>query len=174
MLRLKLIIQLAIVLHISWGVQLLFDAAPAGTTPVYHLAAAFGGVENQDGHVVFHRAQLRYLGLVLIAVGSLAEAGCCGWHPKRIGWWTMPAWLQKVGPVIYIIPQQVAVILSALGCYVAVQQGHYPDGTVVTRTHIWADQEAYIFAALLHTVELLNIHTDLFQCVGKSMCRWRA
>ena len=157
MLRLKLIIQLAIILHVAWGVQLLFDRAPAETTPVFHLAAAFGG-------------HTKCLGLCLIIVGAFAEAGCCGWHPKRIGWWTMRVWLQKVGPVVYIIPQQIAVILSAFGCYWAVHEGHYPDGTVVSPQHIWADQEAYIFAALLHLIEVLNLHTDLFQWLGDA---WR-
>lgn len=60
--------------------------------------------------------------------------------------------------LIFLLPQQTLVLLAAFGAVFAVLNGHYADGTIVARPHIFVDQLACILAVVFHTVALLHLH----------------
>lgn len=62
----------------------------------------------------------------------------------------------KASNFIYLIPQQIILLLSAFGCLQAVILGHYADGVVRSHLFILADQLPNILIAFLYTIAILG------------------
>ena len=118
----------AVLLHGIWAVMLLFSDEPFGSTPLHTLFF---------GHRFVTAA-------VLLAASVLAVRGI-----RRRG--TRAGWL-------LLLPQQVLLMISAIGGIVAAILGHYADGVSRPGLFIAADQLPGVVAALCHTFAIIDLH----------------
>jgi hypothetical protein len=123
-------IYYAVFLHSIWAVMILASDDPFGSTPVHVLR--FGP-----------RA---LTALVLLATAALAVGGI-----SRKG--TPAGWL-------LMLPQQILLMISAVGGLVAAALGHYADGVMRPHLFIAADQLPGIVAAVCHTFAIIDLHRE--------------
>lgn len=126
------VIYYAIFLHLTWGLLLLFTAAPLHSTPV---GAVYKAVPNRFT-----------LAVVLIQVGGMALVGI---RRQR----------DMVG-LVFVLPQQGVLTISAVAGVVASMSGHYLDGTAAGNWHIFADQLPTMLAAIFHTLAIIDLHVS--------------
>jgi hypothetical protein len=121
-------IYYAVFLHGMWALMILSSDDPFGSTPLHVL----------EMHPRF------FTSLLLGGTATLAVIGI-GKRGTTAGW-------------LLLLPQQVLLMISAVGGIVAAALGHYADG--VTRPHLFiaADQLPGIVAAACHTFAIIDLH----------------
>jgi len=118
----------ACLLHLSWGVILMFSAAPLHSTPL-----AYFPIHN------------RFLaGFFMVAIAIAAHAGLS----NRVRFRRLA--------IALTFPQQFAMMVSALSAIVCVSRGAYADGVYRDPMFILADQLPSILAMLMHSFALLD------------------
>ena len=124
-----------IVLHGLWGVMILLE--PANAKPVTPLAHLNDAIPN---HLI--RA------FILIGVTVSAWVGLY-YEDSMAGLWCL-------------LPQQAVLTFSALGGIEAVCKQQYPDGYQAPWHFILADQSVHMVVAVLHTLNILEVHAPFF------------
>lgn len=118
----------AVLLHGIWALMLIVSDEPFGSTPVSSL---------RFGH------RLVTAGLLLAASGmavrGIAKRG------TTVGW-------------LLLLPQQVLLLISAVGGIAAMVLGHYADGVERPSLFIAADQMPGVIAAFTHTFAVVDLH----------------
>jgi hypothetical protein len=130
MTRYGAIVYFASALHIVWGGLLLFSADPIGTTAIYGLVVSLGGQ---------HIAALLLLGTAALALAAV-----------RIGRARWPLGL------LFSLPQQVLLIISAGYAIQAMVLGHFADGVERPHAFIIADKASIVLLAALHSLALVE------------------
>lgn len=118
----KWIIWYAIVMHWIWGITLLFSRDPLAITTISSLIAS--------GFVTAPHAAIMYLSIAFLALIGMAA-------PKVVG-------------VLLLIPQQIVLIISAVGAFRAMMTGVFPDGAIRSHSFLVADQIPAVLAAIFH------------------------
>lgn len=118
----------AVLLHGIWALMLLFSDKPFGSTPLHTL---------RFGHR-FGTAAILF-GTSAMAVRGVRLRG------------TRPGWL-------LLLPQQILLMVSAIGGIVAAFLGHYADGVMRPGLFIAADQLPGVVAAFCHTFAIIDLH----------------
>lgn len=131
------IVWYAICMHWVWGGLLLTDTAPLGVTSI-----------NSLTHFGFVTAP--YVGLMFLTVAFLAAISRA--TPKPVG-------------ILFILPQQLVLIVSALGAVEAMRTGTFADGTVRSIPFLIADQIPAILIAVFH---ILCVYTTYFYRENRS------
>jgi hypothetical protein len=128
--RVLMMLWYAVVVHLVWGVALLFSADPLLATPVAELTTLV-----PEPHL---------LGVFLCLSSLLAAA----------------AMLRPVTPasLVLYVPQQALLMLSSLGAALAIAHGSYADGVERPVLFILADQSPAIIATVCHTAALLRLY----------------
>jgi hypothetical protein len=121
-------IYYAVFLHGIWALMIIASSDPFGSTPV---------------HVLEFGPRV----LTALVLGGTAAMAVFGIQKRG----TTAGWL-------LLLPQQVLLMISAIGGIVAALLGHYADG--VTRPHLFiaADQLPGIVAAICHTFAIIDLH----------------
>lgn len=114
----------AIVLHWLWGVLLLSSDAPQGITAI--AASAHMGL-----------ASGQHLGILYLAVAFLSFMGLAA--PRGVN-------------LIMFIPQQVVLVISAMGALRAMATGTFADGVVRPIPFLIADQAPIVMLAICHVI----------------------
>lgn len=123
MLTNKWIMWYAIVLHWIWGVILLISRTPLNITainPMIHL----------------HLVSPEGAGAFYLAVSFLAFIGLFA-APRAVS-------------LLLLLPQQLALIVSAYGAIVSMALGTFADGTIRDRAFLIADQSPVVIICLMH------------------------
>lgn len=121
----------AVLLHLTWAMLLLFSEAPKNVTAVSALAELF--------------PDSRGLIIVLIAVAGCATYGIL----RRNG---------TVGArVALLLPQQIALAISAIGAVQAMILARFPDGVERSHAFLIADQMPAILALLIHSATIVYL-----------------
>ena len=128
--RVSWIFAYALVLHVVWGIMLLDGPAPAATTPLHGFVAVFGSSR--------------------VAAGFLLVASV-------LSMWGMTRAKSIRAGLLAVLPQQFALLVSAVGALRCVVGSAYADGVIRPRSFIFADQFPAVLAALLHTMAILDI-----------------
>lgn len=132
----------AIVLHWIWGCLLLSSRDPLGITAIASLSK-FGLVSAP------------YTALMYITVAILSMIGIIA--PKPVG-------------LVFFLPQQIVLGVSAFGAIQAMATGIFADGIVRPVSFIVADQAPAVLAAVGHFV---NVYTNFFTWdPGDEACRF--
>ncbi len=118
--------------HIAWSAILLFSAAPLNTT-------SMGGVPWN-----FNRF---FASGFYFTIASLAMVGMLSHYISRKAW-----------SVLFIIPQQAALIYSAYTVAERVNLSMYYDGVLRPMEFILADQIYVFIFAILHSFCLIDWH----------------
>ncbi len=113
-------------LHLVWAGLLLLNNATAGATPVSALQSVFPTP----------------LVLELTLVTAAVLAGCA--LRAQLPW-----------AVVFMLPQQLLLLISACGAVTAVVAAQYADGVVRPRSFIAADQAHIILAAVGHAIAIV-------------------
>ena len=121
------------VVQFVWGIILLIEGAQLNV-PLAGLLRVVGSE--------------RLLGLALIVASS---AGVIA------RWKRVP----PVDMIIYVVPQQIFLILAVVAGFIAVIKGQYADGIVRSRAFILSDQLPLIVGGIIHTVALVDYCTGL-------------
>jgi hypothetical protein len=127
-LRYAWMIHYATILLCAWGIMLLVSNDPFGSTPVSAL---------RFGHR-FIAAPILF-GAAALAVRGVRLRG------TRTGW-------------LFMLPQQLLLIISAVAGIAAIVSGHYADLEPRPRFFIAADQMPGIVAAFCHTFAIIDLH----------------
>lgn len=122
-----LIVFYAVCVHYAWAGMLYFDNSASWATPIAPVWHLF---HEYTAHA-----------LALFATLALASLFMRDRTPR----------------VMFLIPQQFVMMLSAGGCIVAVWSGQYADGVVHPRLFIAADQFTAILFPALHAVAMMQI-----------------
>jgi hypothetical protein len=127
-----LAVWVAILLHLTWCVLLLIPSTHAQfSTPVHELVRLVGTQRRAGGLLFF-----------------VAAAALCGLAvPPR------PA-----VKIFYLLPQQLALGVSAAGSILAMYHSAYADGVARPATFIIADQLAVVLTWMFHTVALMYLY----------------
>ncbi len=125
----------AIILHIVWGLVLLFDERASWTTGLYAVVNLCGGT--------------KLAAIVLIVVGVLAIGSL---YPK----------IKLKHGLFCLCPQQFFIIVSAWGATKASIDSSFADGVVRPSAFIFADQFPSILLAVVHTGALMEHFGMLF------------
>jgi len=124
------IIWVAVVIHVLWGVSILFDPTPLNATPLYTIDAFLG------------RSRI-WLAFALFTSAYFAAFGVIRKAEERD-----PAHL------IWFIPQQFLLVLSAFGAIRAIIEGQYADGTVIDSWHIFSDQLPIVVIGVMYVLSI--------------------
>lgn len=114
------------ILHLEWAALLFIDPAAAGATPVSALHRFVGSIG--------------FLQFTLILASALALTGLSVKSP-----WG----------VLYLIPQQCLLMISAVGALRAIYLGQFADGVLRPYAFIAADQLHIVLAALGHATAII-------------------
>jgi hypothetical protein len=119
----------AIALHITWCIALLLSSTPKETTAIHSLGLLW---PNRYGLV-----------LVLLAVAGCATAAIF-MKPSR-------------ARLLMLVPQQLALGISASGAVVAIGSGAYPDGTHRDSMFLLSDQIPAVLALVIHSATIIYL-----------------
>lgn len=125
------IVWYVIAMHWLWGSMLQLGTAPLGITAISSLT-----------HFGFVSAP--YVGLMLLTVSMLAAISRAA--PKSVS-------------LLFMIPQQLVLVVSALGAITAMQTGTFADGEVRPIPFIVADQAPSVLIAVFH---ILSVYSNYF------------
>lgn len=141
-----LAIWAAIILHFTWVVLLLWPGTHAGnSTPVHSVVGLAGGP--------------RMAAMFLFVVATIATVGTA----RRVS---------AAQKMLYVLPQQLILGVSAAGAILAMFDSHYADGVTRPGTFIVADQLAIVLTWAFHTaaiVFLFLIHKRRVSFGGRSL-----
>jgi hypothetical protein len=126
--RYPLVILYAALLHYVWAICLLIDPRAGDATPIAGLSMLLNPV---------------VLALMLFVVASLSLLYV---FLGRIG---------HVQTVLFALPQQAVLILSAWSALNAMASGHYADGVARPVVFIVADQTPSVLIAVLHAAAMV-------------------
>ena len=127
--RLPAVVTVAALMHLVWAYCLLVDPSSINVTAMY-------GIK-------FLALSLPTTILVLYAVAALALCAL----PLRSGW----------GRVLCILPQQVILLISAVGVLRAMWFGEFADGTLRTSPFLIADQIPVLLLAGFHMLSVYRV-----------------
>ena len=139
----------AIVLHLTWvGALLVPDSGASYATPVHTVWAACGSSN------IWTLVLLSFvLVIAMIGVSRDVTAG------------------QKI---LYLLPQQLVLGISAAGALLAMYHGHFADGVTRPHSFITADQMAVVITWGFHTIALMFlwlIHLKVLTAGGWNVVR---
>lgn len=126
----RLIIYFAIVVHLIWGIVLLFNKNPIHTSTLSDLYKII------SNHYT--------LGLLLIIFALLAFWGL------RIKSSSI------VTNIIPFLPQQFIILVSAITAITAIVKGQYADGVVRPFSFIFTDQLSALVIAVMYTIAIFE------------------
>lgn len=136
----------AILLHLTWVVLLFWPDTHAGrSTPVHSVVIVAGSPQRAA--------------FLLLIVAAFAISGTC-------------RSLTAIQKVLYVLPQQFVLGISAAGAILAMYRSHYADGVIRPGTFIVADQLAIVLTWGFHTaaiVFLYLIHQRRLTLGGRSL-----
>ena len=127
-----MIVWYAIIIHWIWGCMLLSSPSPLGITAI-SAVSKFGLVNPSQA------ALLYFIVSFLAMVGLMA--------PKWSG-------------LVFLIPQQVVLIVSAWGAINAMVLGQFADGVIRPIPFLVADQAPAVVSAVLYLVALIASFLD--------------
>lgn len=116
------------VMHVLWGILLLVNGGPISTTATSLLRHLLPDYELRA--------------IVYILAGLMPA--------------TLLRWPGSVTGLLFCLPQQVLLILSAISAMVAITNGQFADGIDRGWIFLMADQGIYILLALLYSFEALD------------------
>lgn len=122
------IIWYVVILHVTWGLLLLFTSEPLHTTPLSMFERLIGGPV--------------LISALLLSSSALATIGVFMEEKLEFSW------------TFFLIPQQTLLILSAQAVLIATLNGTYADGVVRTWPFIFADQVSCVAAAIAYSCSL--------------------
>jgi hypothetical protein len=125
--RLPPMILYAVCLHLCWGILGLIDETTYFSTAPSALFRLFGP----------------YTGVLCIMVGTAAAVGLC-------------ARMRPTSSLLCLIPQQIFLVISAVGAVHAMSAGQFADGIERSRYFIVGDQAPAVLAAFGHTWAMLR------------------
>jgi hypothetical protein len=126
--RFSWMIYYAIFLHGIWALMILASSDPFGSTPV---------------HVLEIHPRI----VTSLLLGGTAAMAVLGIRKRG----TTAGWL-------LLLPQQILLMISAVGGIAAAVLGHYADGVARPNLFIAADQLPGIVAAVCHTFAIVDLH----------------
>lgn len=126
--RNKWIIWYAVALHATWGGLLLSSASVMNITAVHHLSLV---IPN------------RWLLAVAMIVIALSAGLALAFRPM-------------LRSLVLVLPQQMFLMISAVGAVVAISKSQFADGVLRPWQFIATDQVPAILAAVLHTLALVE------------------
>ena len=85
-----------------------------------------------------------YTGLLYLAVAFLAAMGCVA--PKAVG-------------LLFVLPQQLVLLVSAFGALTAMATGTFADGALRPVSFIVADQSPIVLVTIFH---ILSVYKSYF------------
>lgn len=130
-------IKYAIVLHLVWGLAMIYDVSATYPTATSNLSE------------LFHSRQLA--GAALIGAALLTELAC-----NRFRSWP------SLVTLLLMVPQQLLLVMSALGAADAVWHSRFADLEVRPRPFIFVDQFPAILAALTHSGAMVDHYAPRF------------
>lgn len=135
----------AIVLHLTWAGLLLWpDTQAQQSTAVHELYLLVGDTWGTS--------------LLLLAVAGIAWAGTSSS--------TTPG-----HKILYLLPQQLVLGISAAGAMTAMLHSSYADGVGRPVTFIIADQSAIVLTWIFHTVAILFLYLIHTHRMGRNVGR---
>ncbi len=126
-----LVIWYAICLHWIWGTLLLMSPTPLWVTGIATIPSL--------GFVDASTVGAFYLAIAFMALMGLAA-------PKYVG-------------TIFLLPQQIVLVLSAYGAIHAMHTGAFADGVIRSTPFIIADQLPAVLLAVFH---IISVHMGCF------------
>ena len=145
-----------VILFWYWSVALLISTAPLDTTPMYiwKVLADALGLAAQIGRAPIIAAMLFVVGAMTMRGLLMAEL-----HAGH-------KWM---------LPQNIILLIQAMGCVIFANAGHYADGTPSPTAHIYADQMPFIIAVAAHTLNVVDVFGHGFITTGfLNLCTKRA
>ena len=130
MTRHRWILTYGVALHLLWGLAILSDPSAVRTTPTYLL-----------GQLV---PNTTLLAMVLL---------CSSWLAAQVV--TEPVLQPK--HVLFLIPQQVLMLVAAAGALGRILVGAYADGVLRSNQFLLVDQAPNVIAAVLQTWLLCSV-----------------
>lgn len=125
--HLSIMVLFAIALHYVWAVSLYVDSESMNATALY-------AIQKWIGHFGQHAT--------LVALPIVATVALFGLFVR-------PMWF-----VIFLIPQQILLTMSAVGALEAIWISQFADGVVRSRGFLVADQSYSILASIGHTAAI--------------------
>lgn len=122
----SIMVMYAVALHLAWAVVLLFDNSATGATAV--------------------DALFRFIYPIPVLSAVLAVAG-------GMAFWAM--FTREPWVVLLLIPQQILLMMSAVGAIEAMWLQQFADGVVRDFGFIAADQMHIVLAAIGHTAAIV-------------------
>jgi hypothetical protein len=125
--KMPLIVWYAVSLHLFWSIAISIQPLAVQATAPYILNTIFG-----------------HFTALLLAIGAMSA---------MIGLVTVRRYLA----VIFMLPQQLFLFISAVGASQAIVNGHFADGVERPRMFIAVDQEPAILVALFYTIGIIQM-----------------
>lgn len=122
----SIMVVYAVALHLTWTGILLFDKSALTATPV---AAIYLYV-----HPPAFLITIIFSAAVCATVGLVART----------------RWV-----AIFLLPQQILLMMSAAGAVEAIWLGHFADGVIRSRAFLACDQIYSVLAAIGHTIAIM-------------------
>lgn len=116
----------AVALHLLWATLLLIDTNALNATALHA--------------VQYYITSVSWLITILVTAAMMA----------LIGLFTRSPWI-----VLFLIPQQIILMMSAAGAIEAMWLGQFADGVLRPQAFIIADQSPTVLAAIGHTVAII-------------------
>ena len=123
------VVWYAIILHWLWGCMLLASNDPLAITAI-NAVSRFGLVYPSSASILY------------FFVSSLAIIGIMA--PRPVG-------------LIFLIPQQIVLYVSAYGAILAMSTGRFADGVQRTPAFLIADQAPAVIIAFLYTFVVIEL-----------------
>lgn len=138
------IIWYAVILHLLWAAILLGSGIPIGATALTTMNIMLSPM---------------MIGAVLLLVGLSAWYGMyCGRCPERMVCNNAGrCFRRKRRDIIWMLPQQLILMIAAGDSLHAIIAGRYGDGTVRPTLFILADQAPGVLVAILHSLALVSL-----------------
>ena len=128
----KWIIWWAVIVHFVWGILLLVDVSPLGITAIHEFALL--GLP-------------RYVISALFIVAAAMSTWGLVHKPKS-----------DIIRILYLLPQQMLLVISAVGAAKAMWLSQFADGVIRPREFLIADQMPVILTAIFHTLAILEFN----------------
>jgi uncharacterized membrane protein len=130
----KFIIYYALIVHIIWGIVIIFNPDPIRTTTLNDL---YSYIPNS------YLLAATLIGFSLLTLWGIH--GSVNLGRKR---------------VFFLIPQQLLILASALTAFNAITSGQFADGVVRPNLFIFVDQLPALVIAVLYTIAIFDPFYD--------------
>ena len=141
----KWIIWWAIIVHFAWGILLLSDASPLGITAIHEFTLL-----SLPRHVI---------SILFIVIAAMAAWGVL--HKPKF----------EITRVLFLLPQQMLLVISAVGAAKAMWLSQFADGVIRPREFLIADQIPVILTAIFHTLAILEFNPSSWKTGFRSLFR---